>query len=522
MHGDLRIVNARIFTANDAQPWADSLLIRHGRIYWIGMGQASDCGDVETLDLGGRLVLPGLTDAHVHFFWYARTLANVNLAGAATMERALSLLSVAVKGKSRGEWVVGDSYNHNLWGLGRELNRHDLDAIAPDNPVVVTSKCGHTVWANSLAVAQAGVDRNTMDPPGARIERDASDEPTGLFREGAMGLIYSAVPPLDRARAKELLREAMRRAHAMGLTGVHNCEGSDALSLLAELDREEELTLRVLQHYSEDNVEAALRMGINSGFGGGHLRMGGLKLFIDGALGVQTALMEEVFCGTENAGIQTMPQEKLSELIHHAARHGIASVVHAIGDKANRLVLDVLESASTIDPRLRHRVEHAQLLSEADVARFARLGVTASMQPVHLLGDMDLVDQYWGKRGRLAYAFGSVLRSGGRLAFGSDCPVETMDPILGIHAAASRQRTNGHPSGGFYPDERITVSEAVKAYTLGPAYASGMERQSGSLEVGKYGDLVALDKDIFALPATEVHSARPVLTVVGGVVRYRA
>ncbi|HSL93068.1 MAG TPA: amidohydrolase, partial [Bacillota bacterium] len=371
------------------------------------------------------------------------------------------------------------------------------------------------------AMSMAGINRYTEEPPGSRIDRDAAGEPIGLFREGAMGLIYHAIPPVDRETGKDLLRQAMQRAHAWGLTGVHNCEGSDSLSRLAELARDGELTLRVLQHYSEDNFDAALRLGINSGFGDDHLRMGGLKLFIDGALGVQTALMDEPFCGSDNTGIQTMPKDRLEELVQRAAQHGISSTVHAIGDKANRMVLDILQSAVTIDPKLRHRMEHVQLLTDEDVARFAQLGVTASMQPTHLLGDMDLVEKYWGERGRLAYAFGSVLRSGGRLAFGSDCPVETMDPILAIHSAVSRQRIDGHPDGGFYPEERISVAEAVKAYTVGPAYAAGMECDLGTLEVGKFGDLVALDKDIFTLSPDEIYSARPVLTAVGGVVRYR-
>jgi predicted amidohydrolase YtcJ len=521
MNGDLRIVNARIFTANDAMPWAESLLITRGRIDWIGNGEAPQREGAETIDLDGRLVLPGLTDAHVHFYWYARTLANVDLAGVASLEQALSMLSAAVRERKPGEWVVGDSYDHNIWGLKRELDKRDLDAIAPDHPVVVTSKCGHTVWANSMAMALAGVDRDTPEPPGSRIERDAQGEPSGLFREEAMGLMYAAIPPLDRETGKRLLRKAMQRAHAFGLTGIHNCERSESLSLLAELARDGELTLRVLQHYSEGNFDAAVALGVNSGFGSDYLRMGGLKLFIDGALGVQTALMDEPFCGSEDTGIQTMPEERLRELVHRAAAHGIGATVHAIGDKANRMVLDIMESAAAIDPKLRHRIEHAQLLTDADVIRFAELGVTASMQPTHLLGDMDLVDKYWGPRGRLAYAFGSVLRSGGRLAFGSDCPVETMDPVLAIHAAVSRQRIDGQPEGGFYPEEKISVAEAVKAYTSGPAYAGGQEADLGSLEVGKFGDLVVLDKDIFALPENEIHSARPVLTVVGGTVRYR-
>ena len=445
MKSNLRLINGRIFTGNPSQPWAESLTVLNGRITWIGKGTAPEVEGCETVDAHGQLVIPGLTDAHVHFFWYARTLANVDLAGIESMDKALSMISARVSQKKSTEWGIGNSYNHNVWGMDREPNRFDLDAVSPENPVAVTSKCGHTVWANSEALRIAGIDKDTEDPPGSRIDRDEDGNPTGLLREGAMNLVYKVIPPVGCEEGRELLKKAMYNAHAFGLTGVHNCEGSDSLKLLAELDRSNELTLRVVQHYAETNFPHALNMGLNSGFGSELLSFGGLKLFIDGALGVQTALMCEPFEASSNLGIQTMSEEELRQLVLTAAENGIASAIHAIGDKANNMVLNILAEAKTINADLRHRIEHAQLLTDPDVARFGQLGVVASVQPTHVIGDMDLVDAYWGKRGRLAYAFGSLARAGSVLAFGSDCPVETMDPILGIHSAVNRQRPGGYP-----------------------------------------------------------------------------
>lgn len=516
MKANLRLVNGRIYTGTSSETWAESLSVVNGRITWVGDGPPPEMEDCETIDLQGRLVVPGLTDAHVHFLWYARTLANVDLAGIESMDEALAMLSARVSQKQPGEWVVGDSYNHNVWGMDREPSRFDLDVFSLENPVAVTSKCGHTVWANSLALRFAGIDRDTVDPAGSRIDRDSRGEPTGLLREGAMNLVYKAIPPVGREEGQELLRKAMVRAHAFGLTGVHNCEGSDSLKLLAALDRRGELTLRVVQHYAENNFTDALRLGLNSGFGSERLSLGGLKLFIDGALGVQTALMCEPFENSQNLGIQTMPEGDLRELVFRAAENGMSSTIHAIGDRANNLVLNVLEELIAKDSGLRHRIEHAQLLSDADMKRFGELGVIASVQPTHVLGDMDLVDAYWGARGRLAYAFGSLAKSGSVLAFGSDCPVETMDPLLGIHAAVNRQRPGGYPEGGFYPEERVSVAQAVRAYTWGPAYAAGQEADLGTLEVGKLGDLVVLDQNIFEIPPSEIYTVKPVMTVVGG------
>lgn len=517
----LRLTNGKIFTGNLTAPWAKEMLILNGRIAWIGQGEAPSIPGVETIDLDGRLALPGLVDAHVHFLWYALGLDSVRMVGIENLDQALGLVAEAVLNSGPNDWIVGDSYNHNVWGMDREPNRYDLDKVAPHIPVLISSKCGHTAWVNSKALKLAGITAATPDPEGARIERDEQGEPTGLLREGASDLVYRVIPATDPKKALAMLKRAISLAHSMGLTGIHNCEGRDSLRYFGELARAGELNFRVVQNVPVDSLDEAIAVGLTSGVGGEWVRIGGIKLFVDGALGSQTALMFEPHEGSENLGIQTMPEEELRDLVLKAAQGGLSSVVHAIGDKANNMVLNMYETAlKDGDPTLRHRIEHVQLLTEQDVPRLGSSNIIASVQPTHILGDIDLVHKYWGKRGRYAYPFKSLLEGGAVLAFGSDCPVESMDPILGIHAAVNRQRPGGYPKEGFYPEERLTVAEAVRAYTYGPAYASYQESVTGTLEVGKLGDVVVLEQDIFAIRPQEIHSVKVKATIIGGNVVY--
>ncbi len=517
----LLLTNGKVYTGNPKNKWATSILIQNGRVAWVGQGNppAADCSHI---DLGGRLVLPGLVDAHIHFLWYATGIESVRMVGVESLDQALGMVAERVAQLQPGEWVVGDSYNHNVWGMEREPNRYDLDRVSPDHPVIISSKCGHTAWVNSKALELAGITATTADPDGSRIDRDDHGEPTGLLREGAQGLVYRVIPEADAATKKRLLKQAIANAHAAGLTGIHDCEGSDALHMFSRLAQEGELDLRVTMNVPNDDLDHAIALGLISGFGGEWVRIGGIKAFADGALGTQTALMFEPCEGSTNTGIQTMTEDQLREVVVKGDEHGLASAVHAIGDKANAMMLDIYEAVlKDGNLGLRHRIEHAQLMRQEDVVRCGRLGVIASVQPTHVLGDMEIVDRYWGKRGRYAYAFKSLASAGSVLAFGSDAPVESFDPILGIHAAVNRRRPDGFPTAGFYPEERLTVEEAVRAYTWGPAYAAYQEDIAGTLEVGKLGDLVVLDRDLFTIDPMEICQTRVDLTVVGGKVVYQ-
>lgn len=517
----LYITNAKIFTGDRTFPWAESLLIKNGIVQWVGKGIAPEPAPTYVLDLGGRLVLPGLVDAHTHFLKYAMGLENVRMVGVQNLKSALNMVAQRVQEVQPKAWVVGDSYNHNVWGMDREPNRYDLDAVSPNNPVIIYSKCVHTAWVNSRALELAGITAETPDPPGSRIERDEKGQPLGLLREGAMDLVSSILPPSDEAKVLRLLKKAIGQAHAMGLTGIHNFEGREALKHFTALAKEASLNFRAIMNIPVANIAEAINLGLTSGFGDEWVRIGGIKSFADGALGSQTGLMFEPHEGSEDRGIQTMSTEQLREAITQGALNGLASAVHAIGDRANHLVLNLFEDVAKLGIKgLRQRIEHAQVMRPEDIERCGRLGVVASVQPTHVLGDMDIIDKYWGTRGRFAYAFRSLADAGSVLAFGSDSPVESLDPILGIHAAVNRQRPDGHPQGGYYPQEKISVGDAVRAYTWGSAYAAHQEKWVGTLKVGKLGDFIVLDQDIFTIDPKNIWQTKVDMTIVGGSLVY--
>jgi len=338
-----------------------------------------------------------------------------------------------------------------------------------------------------------------------------------------MHLIYDAAPLPGPETRQEALRSAISEAQRLGLTGIHDCDGSESLSDYQELLSREELGLRVFMMIPRENLDEAIKVGLRSGFGNEYLRIGNLKIFSDGTLGSQTAEMLEPFIGQpQNRGIAAITQHELEDLVGRAADAGIACSVHAIGDKANRRVLDAFarQRQKGTGTRLRHRVEHVQLLDPADIPRFKELDIMASMQPIHATSDMLLADRYWGERARWGYAWRSLLNAGTRLAFGSDAPVEPLDPLVGIHAAVTRQRANGEPEGGWYPQERLSVAEAVHGYTLGAAYASGEEKEKGAITAGKLADLVVLSQDVFHIPPEEIVNTRVVATIFDGKIVY--
>jgi predicted amidohydrolase YtcJ len=384
----------------------------------------------------------------------------------------------------------------------------------------------HSLWTNSAALRRAGITAATAAPEGGQIVRDPDGEPSGVLQERAAELVTAAIAPPSAAACDAATRRAVRRANELGLTGVHTVEGAAARASLQRLREDGDPTLRVCAHLARDELEGAIGLGLRSGFGDEWLRIGGLKLFADGALGSQTALMLEPYDRQgQNRGVEVLTPDELRAYAERAAGHGIALTVHAIGDLANRRVLDALAVARAADatgrPGLRHRIEHAQLVHPDDVARFARLDVVASVQPVHATSDMETAERFWGARTAWSYAWRSLLAAGARLAFGTDCPVEPLDPIATLHAAVTRQRADGAPPGGWHPEQRLTLEESLRAHTLGSAYAAGEEARKGSLSVGKLADLTIFSHDPFATPPDELLGRRVEATVVGGRVVYR-
>ncbi|MDR5682810.1 MAG: amidohydrolase [Armatimonadota bacterium] len=513
-----RFHNGRIYTLDRSGTVAQAVAAWGGWI--VGVGSDAQIraafSRFRAVDLAGGVAFPGFTDSHVHFAAFGLSLRTVNLEGAASLREAVARVAQAVAAAKPGTWVWGRGWNKNVWPEGRSPRKEDLDPISPSNPVALTSKDGHLVWCNSLALTRAGVTADTGDPPGGQIER-ADGLPTGILKEEAKVFVSRVLPPPGDEEVESAILQALPLAHAAGITGIHDVEDSRVFGAFQRLHRDGRLSLRVVMGIPEQDADAAIRLGVRSGLGDQTLRVGFVKIFSDGTLGSQTASLLEPYEGQpDNVGIATRTQNELQVLVRRTSEAGLACAVHAIGDRANRWVLDAFEAAQPAARRfgLRQRIEHAQLLHPDDIGRFARIGVVASMQPIHCTSDRDTADRYWGRRARYAYAFRSLTDAGAVLAFGSDAPVETLDVLRGLHAAVFRR----DPHDGrdpWYPQEALTVEEALRAYTNGAAYASGEEHVKGSLEEGKVCDLTVLDHDIVRDPSSLAH-ARVRMTVVGG------
>lgn len=482
------------------RPAADAFMIQGDRILAVGAHHELEGligpGDAQ-IDLQGRMVVPGLIDAHVHFSLFSFGLIDVSLEGARSIEEALSTVRDRVMRTPGGTWVRGHSFNANLWE--RWPTARELDRVAPLHPVILASKDVHSIWVNSLAMQMARVTVATPSPPGGQILRDEQGQLTGIFQENAAALIDRVVPQRSQAEYLDALRLGIQEAHRQGVTGVHDMDSSACFRALQLLQARGELTLRVYKQIQEEAFRGALAAGLTTGFGNEWLRVGCLKLFADGSLGSQTAAMLHDYEGRPGyRGVATHTPEELDELIERAVRADMAVAVHAIGDAANRAVLDAFERVSVLSRQkgLRHRIEHAQLLTPYDLPRLAELDLIASVQPSHAPDDRDLAGQHWGERSRMAYAFKSLLGSGARLALGSDVPVAPLNPLAGIHAAVWRKRMDEPESAPWYPGECLTVAEALHGFTLGAAYASGEEHLKGSITPGKLADFVVLTHDI--------------------------
>ncbi|MGQ9593580.1 MAG: amidohydrolase [Anaerolineae bacterium] len=534
--GSLLLVNGIVRTLDPHVPVAEAVLIVGNRIAAVGPTEevrlAAPPG-TEVVDVGGRLVLPAFTDAHVHLVEFALSLQTVPLDDARSREEAVARVAEAARTRPPGEWILGRGWDRNLWPDPSFPHRSDLDRAAPEHPVALDSKDLHSLWVNSLALRLAGITAATPDPPGGEIVRDARGEPSGILKEKpATDLVRRVIPRPSPGQVRRLLQEATRRAWARGVTAVHVPEDVQAFRLLQGLHQEGALGLRVLMHLTEQSVDGAIRAGFQTGFGDDRLRVGGVKAFLDGALGSRTAeMLEPYLTEPENRGIAVMGDEELMDLLLAASRAGIGAVLHAIGDRANRRALDALARVREDEARrgvprgrLRHRIEHVQLLHPDDLPRLAALDVIASVQPSHAVADMEMAERHWGpERCRLAYAYGSLWRSGARLALGSDAPVEALDPLAGIHAAVTRRRPSGSTGPeGWNPQERLTVEQAVWGFTMGGAYAAGEEDRRGSLTPGKLADLVVLSRDIFRMDPDAILETDVVATFLDGQAVYGA
>jgi predicted amidohydrolase YtcJ len=516
---DTVLYNARMHDPDGRLSDATAIAGRDGRIVYLGddEGAHSLVCEQGLIDMQSALILPGLTDAHLHFADLALGLAQVN-GETPDLDGVLARVADKARSLQPGEWILGYGWNHNVWG-GRFPGAADLDRVAPGNPVMLQDKSGHAIWVNQAALSLAGITRNTPDPADGKILRGPDGSPSGILLEGACVLVMRIVPKPTVEEIAAAMVEATRIAHRFGLTGVHDMDGPMSFAAQQLLHARGELGLRVVKSIPLGKLDEAIALGIRSGLGDDYLRIGHIKMFADGAMGPRTAWMLEGFEGApDDKGICVTPPEVIRDAVLRANAAGLACAIHAIGDRANREILDIF-AATPANPSLAapNRIEHAQILHPADMQRFAELGVVASMQPIHATSEIGMTDRHLGKRSAGAYAFKSVLRNKAVVAFGSDCPVETMDPVAGIHAAVTRRQASGEPGPeGWHGDERMTVAEAVHAYTHGAAQAAGWSDRLGSLQVGMLADMTILDRDIYEIESHDICNAKVLGTVVGG------
>ncbi len=534
MHPDRILFNGNIITLDAARPRVTALAMRGARIVAVGTdAEIAALAGAQTArdDLGGRTVWPGLTDAHIHWEGVTRALQDVDLFEVPSKVEAVRRVAERARQTPPGEWIIGLGWAQDLWNDRAFPTAADLDAVTPQHPVYLAAKSGHAAWVNSRALAAAHITAATPDPEGAQIVRDAHGRPTGvLLEDAAMLAVWQHVPAPAPERLADWMRAAQEQAWRAGLTSLHDFDEPSCLAALQILRERGALGLRVVKHTNAPWAEHLHALGLRFGFGDMWLRLGGVKIFADGALGPRTAAMIAPYEGEpENFGIVVTDKEDMHAIVSRASEAGLPSAIHAIGDRAVHDVLDVYEAvraeeaARGVPPSARrHRIEHVQLLHPDDVGRLAALDVIASMQPIHATSDWEMAERYWGERSRWAYNWRAQLQAGAVLAFGSDSPVEPFSPLLGLYAAVTRQRPDGSPAGGWRPEGRLSLETALRAYTQGPAYAAGLERDLGTLAAGYLADLVVLDRDLFAAPPEDILAARVLGTMVGGVWRWRA
>jgi predicted amidohydrolase YtcJ len=532
-HADVILTNARVYTADAAHPRAQAVAIRDGRIVFTGSTREAEAlrgSATRVLDLQGKTVIPGMMDAHGHLTGLGSALRNVDLVGTQSFAEIVDRVKQRATRTAANSWIQGRGWDQNDWG-DKQFPTHDaLSRAVPDQPVVLGRIDGHAVLANAKAMQIAGISKATPDPEGGRILRDAAGNPTGVFIDNAMSLIYRKVPAETTAEVREGIRLAMRELNRFGLTGMGDAgAGCSEIRTYEEMARAKEFTARnyVMVSAGGACMDSLLQIGPRTNLDGNNMvHVRSIKAYSDGALGSRGAkLLEPYSDEPAHIGLTVTPAAELQDIAIRALRSGFQLNVHAIGDGANRDVLNVFEAALKQVPKADHRfrIEHAQVISASDIPRFAQLGVIPSMQAVHQTSDMYWAESRLGPdRIRGAYAWRSLLDTGVIIAGGSDFPVESADPLLSFHAAVTRQDAKNWPAGGWQPQERMTRAEALRHLTIWPAYAAFAEQQVGSITPGKLADIVVLSKDIMTIPVEDILTTKVELTIVGGKIVYDA
>jgi predicted amidohydrolase YtcJ len=533
---DTVLVHGKVWTENPQQPEAEAVAILGNHI--AGVGTSAEIlklagPSTKVIELGGKRVVPGFNDAHVHFVSGGTSLASVQLGDTKSEAEFRQRIADYAKNQPKGTWILEGEWDHERWTPARLPAHQSIDDVTPDTPVFVSRLDGHEALANALAMKLAGVDKNTKDVPGGVIVRDADGNPTGIFKDAAQGLIERVIPPPNQRQLRVAVEAAERYAAENGVTSVQDMSAApDTLRAYEALYHEGKLHVRIAGRQPLQSWKRLAGPGIQAGFGNDTLQIGGLKGFADGSLGSTTAWLFQPYSDAPNtSGIPSDELSKPDEMyanIRDADKAGLQIAIHAIGDRANNTILNFYERAEKENgpwpagTERRFRIEHAQHLIASDIPRFASLRVIASMQPYQCIDDGRWAEKRIGpERLKTTHAYRSLLDAGAVLAFGSDWPVAPMVPLMGIYAAATRRTLDGKNPNGWVPEQKITVAEAVHAFTMGSAYAEGEETVKGSIAPGKLADLVVLSKDIFHVDPVEIENTRVEMTMFDGKIIYQ-
>ena len=486
----------------------------------------------EKIDLDGRLVLPGFIDTHIHFYEWALNRQGVRLDDLTCLEDLLERVRRAAVDRPTDQWIMGQGWNESDWTEPRMPTRDALDQAAPDHPVLLWRCDLHLAAANSAALKRAGIDAGTPDPPEGRIEHNPAGEPTGILRELAINLVRQAVAPPDTDQVMQAFGDATRALHRRGVTGIHDVrlmadkDGASAFQTFQALERDGRLALRSWVTLPGDRLDDIIGLGLRTGFGSDRLRVGHVKFFSDGGMGARTAWMIDPYLDAQH-GMPLMEMDVLASDVRRADDAGLSVMVHAVGDRANRELVDIFEAlesrrtrSSGPRPAIPHRIEHVQMIRPEDVDRLRALHLALCVTPANMVLDINLIDSAVGEKGQWTYAFRRLMDSGIPVMFSSDCPVCDPDPLVGIHAAVTRQRADGTPENGWHPQNRVTVAEAIQAYTVTPASVH-QALDLGVIAPGKKADLAVLSENILVSPPSQIPHIKVDMTLFDGHIVYR-
>lgn len=526
---DLLLINGKIWTVSTSMPWAEAVAIRGNQILRVGKTNElkKQAGhSTQIIDLQGKFALPGFNDAHVHFRNGGASLLGIKLRDAKNENEFTERIREKAQTLSAGAWITGGEWDHEAWPSQKLPTRDLIDPVTPETPVLVERLDGHVALANSLALQIAGINKKTKDPQGGKIDKNPmTGEPTGILWDEAIGLVGRIIPSPGKDEIRQQIETALQHASELGVTSIQDNSSAMDLAIYQELMAAGRLTVRINAWRGWEVSKNYENIGIKAMFGNPLIQLGTMKVFSDGSMGPGSALFFDPYTDEPStSGIPIYPEAELYQLIEKVDEIGLQVATHAIGDKANHWVLNAYQKAIQKSGRknARHRIEHAQVVTDTDLPRFAELGVIASIQPSHCIDDMRWAEKRIGKdRCTDAYRFKSLVDAGAKVAFGTDWPVEPLNPMLGLYAAVTREYPEGGPAGGWQPSEKLSMEQAIKFYTLGSAYAEFMENKKGVIEPGKFADIIVLSNNLFEIPPQKILETQVLMTIFNGKVIYK-